>query len=212
MLAVGRELEDHRLKRPKLESALKKKMADLNSFATVRHLANLVDDRKGEVACIRQIVEECILQGAFDRIDELEANTTRADPEPNSVSAAHGSRWVPDDMAPCCAACLRPFQWWRRRHHCRMCGHVFCSAHSNTRVSLPDIPSAGQVRACDDCAKVTRAQQYVPSHSPVPPPHTHPHPRPSHSPSGPPKLWLSSVPAPVPSHPASVLRRADPRS
>eukprot|EP01061_Rhynchopus_euleeides_P006094 TRINITY_DN15171_c0_g3_i1.p1 TRINITY_DN15171_c0_g3~~TRINITY_DN15171_c0_g3_i1.p1 ORF type:complete len:692 (+),score=224.42 TRINITY_DN15171_c0_g3_i1:298-2076(+) len=163
LLLIGRELEDHRNKRPKLEAALKKRMSSLNNFTTVRHLADLVDDRKGDVSYIRQFVEEVLLERVFDEIDVRETGTNDQDlharnPYKGKASAVH-SRWVPDNMAPCCAACLRPFMWWRRRHHCRICGHVFCSAHSSNRCPLPDRPYAGYVRVCDDCAKEVHASR-----------------------------------------------------
>ena len=169
LLQIGRELEDHRNKRPKLEAALKKRMGAFNSFSTARHLVDLVDDRKGVVEFMRNIVEDIILPNVFDAVDMIElsgGNDNEVQQAalsrynggngPGGVGAAQGARWVPDNMAPCCAACLRPFQWWRRRHHCRMCGHVFCAAHSNNRCTLSDRPHAGSVRACDDCTKLVR--------------------------------------------------------
>eukprot|EP01060_Flectonema_neradi_P017608 TRINITY_DN24475_c0_g1_i1.p1 TRINITY_DN24475_c0_g1~~TRINITY_DN24475_c0_g1_i1.p1 ORF type:complete len:171 (+),score=22.78 TRINITY_DN24475_c0_g1_i1:44-556(+) len=35
--------------------------------------------------------------------------------------------WVPDKEAADCRHCSRKFKSFRRRHHCRACGHVFCN-------------------------------------------------------------------------------------
>lgn len=35
--------------------------------------------------------------------------------------------WIPDAQAPFCSSCHKAFNWRFRRHHCRICGKVFCS-------------------------------------------------------------------------------------
>lgn len=59
--------------------------------------------------------------------------------------------WVPDHAAPNCMNCSRLFSPVRRRHHCRMCGKVFCSACSSHRTKLPQFNYHNPVRVCDDC-------------------------------------------------------------
>jgi Clustered mitochondria/FYVE zinc finger/Translation initiation factor eIF3 subunit 135/Ankyrin repeats (3 copies)/Ankyrin repeat len=58
--------------------------------------------------------------------------------------------WVPDDMRRFCASCNNKFTRWRRRHHCRVCGEIFCNACSSKR-----LPSALQpekeLRVCIKC-------------------------------------------------------------
>ena len=50
----------------------------------------------------------------------------------------HGHRdydaelWVPDKSVTACNVCGRGFSLLRRRHHCRMCGHVICDKCSHT--------------------------------------------------------------------------------
>lgn len=65
--------------------------------------------------------------------------------------------WKPDKQSPNCDSpkCRSSFNLFTRRHHCRHCGHIFCSEHSGFTIPLnqearfhPDgIPS----RACDIC-------------------------------------------------------------
>ena len=60
---------------------------------------------------------------------------------------------VADALRPNCANCDTQFTYSKRRHHCRLCGDVFCDACSSHRVTLPlegaefDKP----VRVCDTC-------------------------------------------------------------
>merc|ERR1719336_2306249 len=39
---------------------------------------------------------------------------------------SHQVLWVPDKEVAECHYCNMPFSIWRRRHHCRHCGNVFC--------------------------------------------------------------------------------------
>jgi len=45
--------------------------------------------------------------------------------------------WVHDRDAPECHLCMRWFTLFRRRHHCRACGEVFCNACSSNRITIP---------------------------------------------------------------------------
>ncbi|KAH7476862.1 Steroidogenic acute regulatory protein, mitochondrial [Phytophthora ramorum] len=63
-------------------------------------------------------------------------------------------RWVEDAAARSCAKCVRAFSLVNRRHHCRVCGEIFCHACSRTRMVLATNP--GEIprrqRVCDPCA------------------------------------------------------------
>ncbi|XP_036323028.1 lateral signaling target protein 2 homolog isoform X2 [Rhagoletis pomonella] len=59
--------------------------------------------------------------------------------------------WVPDDKAPRCMACRTQFTAFRRRHHCRNCGGVFCGVCSNASAPLPKYGLTKAVRVCRDC-------------------------------------------------------------
>jgi hypothetical protein len=71
--------------------------------------------------------------------------------------------WQPDASTAACTACAKPFTFLERKHHCRKCGHIFCSAHSRYTILLsPDAtfvkpggtPSEGQTgRACPRCRR-----------------------------------------------------------
>ena len=48
-----------------------------------------------------------------------------------SVSEGRGvsDHWVKDELVESCTNCGTKFTFSERRHHCRNCGHVFCSKY-----------------------------------------------------------------------------------
>ena len=96
--------------------------------------------------------------------DDDGVGLSRAVPEelsagPLSPVAGPPSRnhWKPDRSADACsaAACRAPFSLFRRRHHCRRCGAIFCHAHCAHAVPLNEHalfhPDGAPQRACDRC-------------------------------------------------------------
>ena len=75
-----------------------------------------------------------------------EAASTEGTPVASTAtgSKSSGVLWMPNEAAQSCHACRRNFTLMFRRHHCRSCGRIFCSA------CLP------KVRKAMDCAR-TRA-------------------------------------------------------
>lgn len=67
-------------------------------------------------------------------------------------------QWMPDSCAPACKACCLPFKpVVRLRHHCRLCGLIFCHQCSQQKLLLP--PKFGHrepQRVCDRCCEVLR--------------------------------------------------------
>jgi 1-phosphatidylinositol-3-phosphate 5-kinase len=56
--------------------------------------------------------------------------------------------WMPDQLCKQCYCCGLPFTVFRRRHHCRLCGQVFCSTCSAYFVMTEDSKTS---RACREC-------------------------------------------------------------
>lgn len=46
-------------------------------------------------------------------------------------------RWQPDAEVSECPICGTVFSFWHRKHHCRKCGRVVCSACSPHRITIP---------------------------------------------------------------------------
>lgn len=56
--------------------------------------------------------------------------------------------WLVDKEATQCLGCQGQFTWWLRRHHCRLCGRIFCYYCSNNYVMTKN---AKKERCCREC-------------------------------------------------------------
>ncbi|XP_047249526.1 1-phosphatidylinositol-3-phosphate 5-kinase FAB1B isoform X6 [Capsicum annuum] len=67
--------------------------------------------------------------------------------------------WMPDQSCRVCYECDSQFTVFNRRHHCRLCGRVFCAKCASNSVPVPnEEPKAGQedgdrIRVCNFCFK-----------------------------------------------------------
>jgi len=70
--------------------------------------------------------------------------------------------WMPDELCKTCYACEVEFNMFRRRHHCRLCGQVFCSNCSAYSLDVSksmvaaspghgNVASSGKMRVCKMC-------------------------------------------------------------
>ena len=67
-------------------------------------------------------------------------------------------QWVPDTSVSQCEKCAKRFSQYRRKHHCRNCGHVFCWECSKLKYELLVAAKNGghkkepqSLRVCDTC-------------------------------------------------------------
>ncbi|KAG9459776.1 hypothetical protein H6P81_004284 [Aristolochia fimbriata] len=80
---------------------------------------------------------------------------------PRRTEPANLSRdfWMPDHSCRVCYDCDSPFNLINRRHHCRLCGRVFCAKCTANSIPAPsDEPRGGReewdrVRVCNYCFK-----------------------------------------------------------
>ncbi|XP_052451070.1 FYVE and coiled-coil domain-containing protein 1 isoform X2 [Carassius gibelio] len=83
--------------------------------------------------------------------------------------------WLVDKEATHCLGCQGQFTWWLRRHHCRLCGRIFCYYCSNNYVMTKN---SKKERCCRECytqhnavvERFTKAELNSLSENP-PPPH-----------------------------------------
>ncbi|XP_061102735.1 pleckstrin homology domain-containing family F member 1-like [Conger conger] len=87
-------------------------------------------------------------QAWMEHIRECRAERLRLTGGPAETRFA--AVWVPDRASAICMRCCTRFSLAQRRHHCRHCGFVVCSACSRTRALIPDI-SPKPVRVCRPC-------------------------------------------------------------
>ncbi len=45
--------------------------------------------------------------------------------------------WIPDERASRCYGCRSDFSWLNRKHHCRICGRIFCGKCSQHKILVP---------------------------------------------------------------------------
>ncbi|XP_033727626.1 1-phosphatidylinositol 3-phosphate 5-kinase-like [Pecten maximus] len=62
--------------------------------------------------------------------------------------------WMPDSSCKECYDCGDKFTTFRRRHHCRICGQIFCSKCCNQELPGKIIGYKGGIRVCTYCGKV----------------------------------------------------------
>ncbi|XP_075225034.1 zinc finger FYVE domain-containing protein 21-like isoform X1 [Lycorma delicatula] len=64
-------------------------------------------------------------------------------------------QWTPDKEVSKCTKCSAKFGFTTRKHHCRRCGNIYCSACSDEKLDLPRMCFVDPVRICSDCAPTT---------------------------------------------------------
>ncbi|XP_028796261.1 1-phosphatidylinositol-3-phosphate 5-kinase FAB1B isoform X2 [Neltuma alba] len=75
-------------------------------------------------------------------------------PEPDEVSKVF---WMPDQSCTVCYQCDSPFNLINRRHHCRLCGRIFCAKCTTNSVPAPSSCQRNtweeqeKVRVCNYC-------------------------------------------------------------
>lgn len=62
--------------------------------------------------------------------------------------------WMPDSVSKECYECSYKFTALRRRHHCRICGQIFCSRCCQQQVPGKLMGYSGDLRACTYCCHI----------------------------------------------------------
>lgn len=62
--------------------------------------------------------------------------------------------WMPDSKSKECYECSVKFSTFRRKHHCRLCGQIFCSKCCNQVVPGKIINCSGDLKVCTYCSKI----------------------------------------------------------
>jgi hypothetical protein len=79
------------------------------------------------------------------------ANTATAvvmNPPTNANGNEKLNKWMPSSEVDSCFGCSEPFSFFKRKHHCRVCGLVFCNDCASLYVLIDGVP----LRACQSCA------------------------------------------------------------
>ena len=103
---------------------------------------------------------ECPFRMARDLSMSMRLDTRSTFPE-FTLQARTPTTWIPDARVQRCFACNVQFSMFKRKHHCRSCGRIFCAACTSYREKLPSYyrsyaPSPSQTvetqRMCATCA------------------------------------------------------------
>ncbi|KAG9085391.1 1-phosphatidylinositol-3-phosphate 5-kinase, partial [Ceratobasidium sp. UAMH 11750] len=62
--------------------------------------------------------------------------------------------WMDDEHCKECYDCKSIFTTWRRKHHCRVCGQIFCSRCAANIISSSRFGQDGMIRVCNLCLQV----------------------------------------------------------
>ncbi|KAF9995690.1 1-phosphatidylinositol-3-phosphate 5-kinase, partial [Entomortierella chlamydospora] len=62
--------------------------------------------------------------------------------------------WMADENAKECFGCSASFFVFRRKHHCRICGHIFCSKCASKIIPGAKLGYEGHLRVCNYCLEV----------------------------------------------------------
>ncbi|ODO05657.1 hypothetical protein I350_04716 [Cryptococcus amylolentus CBS 6273] len=62
--------------------------------------------------------------------------------------------WMADEHCKECYDCKSLFTAWRRKHHCRICGQIFCSRCASNIINARRFGKEGVLRVCNLCLKI----------------------------------------------------------
>ncbi|KAI8823387.1 uncharacterized protein EV422DRAFT_611449 [Fimicolochytrium jonesii] len=62
--------------------------------------------------------------------------------------------WMRDDKVKECYECKQVFTTFRRKHHCRICGQIFCHKCASSIVPGERFGYPGEMRVCNFCLKI----------------------------------------------------------
>jgi len=149
----------------------------VDSVDTLQHV--LADESKVPVMLLRRKIR---LHGDLSWLEQLQSSTagqldastrsmwrTLAAEVSESIAAAvggvsgqgsmhHAVPWLPNEASLACMCCTAPFSAFRRRHHCRGCGQLFCAACAPRRrkggcfLAPARDPGAHARRLCQSCS------------------------------------------------------------
>lgn len=86
------------------------------------------------------------------RISPVPRSLRTKSPEPELASTF--CRWKDDKSVPECEGCEAKFTLLTRRHHCRLCGRIFCASCCRDKRPIPKFDYMQPVRMCKHCSQL----------------------------------------------------------
>eukprot|EP00455_Lapot_gusevi_P029616 TRINITY_DN31729_c0_g1_i1.p1 TRINITY_DN31729_c0_g1~~TRINITY_DN31729_c0_g1_i1.p1 ORF type:complete len:207 (-),score=39.71 TRINITY_DN31729_c0_g1_i1:137-757(-) len=113
-----------------------------------------------------EVVEEVGGQGQQQIQHHVEVNPEEIQPRVQEVAQPEVKkilqkpfqkvRWQPDSARKNCNLCRKNFGFFRRRHHCRCCGLLYCADCAGRFLPIPQLHHHDAVRVCDVCVVKVR--------------------------------------------------------
>jgi 1-phosphatidylinositol-3-phosphate 5-kinase len=127
-------------------------------------LARAADDVSSQVEPVQLPAPKAIQTAAqspkaYNELSKPVLNIeTKPAPKPQNSSFMHQMRrkilsrdfWMRDENAKICFGCGDSFSTFRRKHHCRLCGQIFCSSCTKL-VSGKAFGQTSKIRVCKTC-------------------------------------------------------------
>jgi len=94
---------------------------------------SIVNDKKklykNKLLNLRKLKEKIFFSINY-KSNENEASLLKSITTPNPASSNRNKiavpRWIPDELVKNCTLCSKNFNLLNRKHHCRVCGDIFC--------------------------------------------------------------------------------------
>lgn len=148
LLLTAKQLEEERSR----QRDLKKKVDVLEEE---RSLSNNKYEEK--IARVKQDMEELKIRLVTVTREKAEL-WKKADDMEFEIKVKADDRWMDDSEVSHCLGCKAEFSFLLRKHHCRMCGRIFCNNCSDNWLQTPH--SRKLRRVCRQCLLVEKKQKY----------------------------------------------------
>ncbi len=106
-------------------------------------LKNCLEDKQQDLT-----EESCDVESDDD--EEISNGSFRLSREKTRSESGH---WQSSKETKKCNQCEKSFSSLRRKHHCKICGMIFCSSCSHKKVVLATIDPKKPSRVCINCAQ-----------------------------------------------------------
>ncbi|XP_053672847.1 putative 1-phosphatidylinositol 3-phosphate 5-kinase [Anopheles nili] len=138
--------------RKKASNANQSNVTVSSSAAPIKILSNFYNDAEQTTSMVQSSSGERTTSSVLRRLSNLisqKPNTTRSYKNTDLPKF-----WMPDSTSIECYDCSVKFSTFRRKHHCRLCGQIFCTKCCNQVVTGKIINCSDDLRVCNYCSKV----------------------------------------------------------
>jgi len=111
---------------------------DISFFGGIASLPNILEEKEGEDG------DYGVHYNPNHPNMPSKSLITDKDGSSSGVTSIVEVAWMPDRLCKTCYSCDTPFTVFRRRHHCRICGQVFCNTCSGYFVPASSTTSSSQ--------------------------------------------------------------------